>query len=407
MAPASRQVRSSRAGDLIARVRAIDPHAVDALVALAFTVAALGTAADRIGEHNEFRQVDVPGVALLLLQTLPLAVRRVAPLGVLAVICLAIVAYSAAGYQVVQAGTYSSLLAVYGVASLTDTRRGIVGAAIIAAALASFFATTRDDFGSVSIAITSGTWAVGWFVGTYVRIRGEQAEAAGALVDRLEREQEVRAREAVADERARMARELHDIVGHALNLIVIQAAGARRVLESKPEIARDSLESIESVGREALSDMERMLGVMRAAGQGEPDLGPQPGLQQLDSLAAQVSEAGLLVEVTVEGRRSDLPASVELSAYRIVQESLTNALKHSHGTRARVSIRYGPGALDIEIVDDGRGLTGQKAQSDRDGRGLIGMRERVAVFGGELTAGPMPAGGYRVRARLPLKSVDE
>lgn len=133
-------------------------------------------------------------------------------------------------------------------------------------------------------------------------------------------------------------------------------------------------------------------------------MGPQPGLQQLDSLAAQVSEAGLPVEVTVEGRRLDLPASIELSAYRIVQEALTNSLKHSGASRAQVTIRYRPSSLEIEVVDDGRGTEARRSTADKGGRGLIGMRERVAVFGGELSAGPARTGGYRVHARLPLDS---
>jgi signal transduction histidine kinase len=402
---ASHQFRPpGRASDLVTRIRAIDPHAIDVLVALALTVAALATVVGRIGDDNEFRDIDFLGTALVLLQTLPLAVRRVAPLGVLVVISAAVVTYAAMGYEMVQAGTFSSLVAVYGAASLTDSRRGILAAAIAAAALATFFATSRDDFSSVDMFVTCGTWAMGWFLGTYLRVRGEQAEAAGELAARLERDQEMRAREAVADERARMARELHDIVGHALNLIVIQAAGAQRAFDSKPQVARDSLASIESAGREALSDMERMLGVLRTAEEGHQAMGPQPGLRQVDGLAAQVSEAGLPVEVTVEGRRLDLPASVELSAYRIVQEALTNSLKHSRGSSAKVTIRYRPNSLEVEVTDDGRGSPEEKSSGDEGARGLIGMRERVALFGGKLSVGPTPTGGYRVHARLPLKS---
>ena len=384
------------------RVRSIDPHAVDALVALALTVAALAIVMARTGDQDEFRGTDALGIALVLLQTVPLAFRRIAPLGVASVIGVAVAVHAAAGYEVVQPGTFSSLISVYGATSLTDERRSFLTAVITATALGVFFLTNRGDFSGFDVAATSGTWAMAWFVGTYVRTRGEQAEAIGERAASLERDQDMRAREAVANERARMARELHDIVGHALNLIVIQAGGAQRVFEAKPEVARDALGSIESAGREALFDMERMLGVLRAAEGDRPGLGPQPGLTQLDSLAAQVTEAGLPVEVTVEGDTIELPASVDLSAYRIVQEALTNALKHSRASHARVAVRYGKDSVELEVSDDGRGPS--EPQPGSGGRGLLGMRERVALFGGDLSVGPAPSGGYRVQARLPFKS---
>jgi signal transduction histidine kinase len=386
------------------RIRSINPYVVDALVAFALTAAALAIVVGRTGEQDPFRSTDISGTALVLLQTLPLAVRRIAPLGVVAVIGAAVAGHAAAGYEVVQPGTFSSLVAVYGAASLTDERRSFLAAAITAAAIAVFYATNRGDFGGVDIAATSGTWALAWILGTYVRTRGEQAEAVGERAAFLERNQDMRAREAVADERARMARELHDIVGHALNVIVIQAGGAQRAFESKPQVARDALVSIESAGREALFDMERMLGVLRAAEGDQVALGPQPGLRLLDSLAAQVTEAGLPVEVTAEGSHAELPASVDLSAYRIVQEALTNSLKHSRASRAKVAIRYHPDSLEVEVTDDGRGSPKGETGTHGGGRGLLGMRERVALFGGELSAGPAPTGGYRVQARLPFKN---
>jgi signal transduction histidine kinase len=391
----------------VKRIRAIDPHAVDALVALALTVAALVVVIGRIGGDAEFRDNDFLGTALVLLQTLPLAMRRVAPLGVLVVINSAIDVHAATGYEMVQAGTFGSLIALYGVASLTDSRKATVAALIMVPAFAIFFATNRQDFGVGEIASTCGTWAAGWFLGTYIRTRGEQAEAAGERAAWLERDRDVRAREAVADERARIARELHDMVGHALNLIVIQAGGAQRVFESRPELARQSLASIESAGRQALSDMERMLEILRVAEGPDQVLSPQPGLRQVDSLAAQVSDAGLPVEVSVEGRPAELPSSIDLSAYRIIQEALTNSMKHAGASRAKVAIRYRPDSLELEVTDDGRGVSERGPSDEKGGRGLIGMRERAALFGGELSVGPMPEGGYRVHARLPLRSGSE
>jgi signal transduction histidine kinase len=402
-APAS---PGARLPDLARLIRGIDPHAIDALIALALAAAAMAILAGRAGDPaGDFRANDFLGTGLVLLQTLPLAARRVWPLGVAIVVGGAVAAHAALGYEVVQAGTFGSLVAVYGAASLTDNQRALIAAGFTAGALAVFFATTRGDFGPVDMAATSGTWALAWLFGSYLRIRGEQAAALGEHAAWLERDQELRAREAVADERARMAREPHDIVGHALNVIVIQAGGAQRTLETRPQAAREALASIESAGREALSDMERMLGVLRAAADGgQPALGPQPGLAQIETLAAQVSDAGLAVDVAVEGARQELPASIELSAYRIVQEALTNALKHSRGRRARVVVRYAPLAVEVEISDDGRGPQA-RASAEHGGRGIVGMRERAAVFGGELEVGAAsPEGGYRGRARLPLKS---
>jgi signal transduction histidine kinase len=150
-----------------------------------------------------------------------------------------------------------------------------------------------------------------------------------------------------------------------------------------------------------------MLGILRVAEGRDQTLSPQPGLSQIDSLAAHVSEAGLPVEVTVEGSPAELPSSMNLSAYRIVQEALTNSLKHAGASRAKVAIRYSPDSLDLEVTDDGRGVSGRGPSGEEGGRGLIGMRERVALFGGELSVGLMPEGGYRVHARLPLRSAAE
>jgi signal transduction histidine kinase len=383
-------------------IAAIDPHAIDAAIALALTAAALAILLARNGDDGTFRANDFLGTGLILLQTLPLAARRVYPLGVAVVIAVAIGLHAAIGYEMVQPGTFASLVATYGVASLCDIRRALVGAAVAAVAIVLFFTTYRGGYGAVDGLSTAGTWAIAWLFGVFIRIRGQQAEAAGEHAALLERDHDLRARAAVAEERARMARELHDIVGHALNVIVIQAGGARRALDARPQVARDALASIETAGREALSDMERMLGVLHAAGEAMPALGPQPGIAQVDALAAQVSDAGLAVEVVREGTSRELAASMELSAYRIVQEALTNALKHAAASRARVVLRYSRDALEVEVSDDGLGARGAGG-SVSGGRGIVGMRERVALFDGELETGNAPGGGYRVRARLPVR----
>jgi signal transduction histidine kinase len=237
-----------------------------------------------------------------------------------------------------------------------------------------------------------GEILVFWLIGIFMRARRQ----AAALAERnaaLER----RAEQAVAAERARIARELHDIVAHHLSVMVLQAAGARA--SGKP--AGSALQKIERSGREALTEMRRLLGVLREP-RGEASLYPQPGVGELPALAESVRAAGLSVDLVVDGDHGALPAAVDVSAYRIVQEALTNVLKHAGLVHAEVAVGCADGAVMIEITDDGPGAA---AAGEAGGQGLTGMRERVAIFGGELRAGPRPGGGYVVRARLPLGEV--
>jgi signal transduction histidine kinase len=216
----------------------------------------------------------------------------------------------------------------------------------------------------------------------------------------LEREREENARIAVAEERARIGRELHDVVAHAVSVIVLQARGGRRALADDVEQARQAFDSIESTGGEALTEMRRLLGRLRDREE-QIALEPRPGLAHLGALVAQVREAGLPVELVTEGPQVELPPGVDLSAYRIVQEGLTNALKHAGPARARVVVRYDKDELELEISDDGQGA-GSRVGEGGSGHGLIGIRERVAVYGGELQAGRRPEGGYLLKARLPV-----
>jgi signal transduction histidine kinase len=182
--------------------------------------------------------------------------------------------------------------------------------------------------------------------------------------------------------------------------MVVQASGVRRLLHDDQEREREALVSVEQIGREALSEMRRMLGVMRTGEDRPPELAPQPGLRNLDRLIAQVEESGLEVTLRVEGERPELPAGIDLSAYRIVQEGLTNAMKHAKGAHAQVVVRYTDDGVEVEIVDDGPGVNG----SHSDGHGLVGMRERVALYGGTLDAGPRDGGGFVLRAQLPVEA---
>lgn len=238
-----------------------------------------------------------------------------------------------------------------------------------------------------------------WLAGFAVRERAEEAEAAEARAAEAERDRDLASRIAVAEERARIARELHDVVAHAVSVMVLQVGAVRHKLPPSLSEDANALQGVERTGRAALAEMRRLLGAMRSEGE-DLELGPQPGLDSLESLLDTVGRAGLPVELHVEGDRFPLPRAVDLSAYRIVQEGLTNALKHAGASRADVTLAYAPSELRIEVRDDGRGGGGA---SDGQGHGLVGIRERVTIYGGEMSAGADADGGYVLRARLPLE----
>jgi signal transduction histidine kinase len=241
--------------------------------------------------------------------------------------------------------------------------------------------------------------SLAWVSGLGLRRRTEHAARLEERAIALEQRREADAREAVAAERARIARELHDVVAHSVSVMTVQVSGVRRLLKPEQERERAALETVERTGREALAEMRRLLGVLRET-DGAAELAPQPGLDGLERLLDQVRASGLPVELSVEGERRPLPAGVDLSAYRIVQEALTNALKHAGKANAWVELRYDPDALQLEVANDGAtALAG-----DGRGHGLHGMRQRAEVCGGTLDAGPRPGGGFRVRASLPVES---
>jgi signal transduction histidine kinase len=240
-------------------------------------------------------------------------------------------------------------------------------------------------------------FAISWVAGLALRERSEQAAAAEVRALMAERERDAAARIAVAEERARIARELHDIVAHAVSVMVLQVGAVRHKLPDDLDEDRDALTSVEQAGRTALSEMRRLLAAMRSEGDAA-ELTPQPGLDGLDSLLEDVGRAGLPVELHVDGEPVPLPRAIELSAYRIVQEGLTNALKHARATKADVTVRYEPHALQLEVRDDGLG----SSTSDGLGHGLVGIRERVKIYGGEMTAGTANGGGFVLSTRLPL-----
>jgi signal transduction histidine kinase len=240
-------------------------------------------------------------------------------------------------------------------------------------------------------------FGIAWAAGFALRERAEKAEAAETRAIQAEREREAAARVAVAEERSRIARELHDIVAHAVSVMVLQVGAVRHKLPDEMADDSDALKGVERAGRTALAEMRRLLGAMRRDGE-DVEFTPQPGLDGLDALLEQIGRAGLPVELHVDGEPFPLPRGVELSAYRIVQEGLTNALKHARATDADVTVRYRPEELEIEVRDNGLGT----ATSDGLGHGLVGVRERVKIYGGEMSAGTATEGGFVLSTRLPV-----
>jgi signal transduction histidine kinase len=242
-----------------------------------------------------------------------------------------------------------------------------------------------------------------WLVGWNLRRRRARWTELRARAERLEREREEEARRAVTEERLRIARELHDVIAHSMSVIAVQSAVGNHVIDTQPTEARQALAAIEATSRSALTEMRRLLGVLRQAGEPRGSLTPAPGLADLTSLVSQVQDTGLKVWINVEGERGSVPPGVDLSAYRVIQEALTNVIKHAGSAAASVTIRYRDDSVTVEIVNQPPAAQDVHVPAPRtgSGHGIIGMRERVAVFGGEFAAGPGPDGGFLVRACFP------
>jgi signal transduction histidine kinase len=376
----------------------LDPVPISVFLALVFTAGGLVELLVRGSVPAGYHQDGPALIVLTVASGLSLAILWWSPLASLGVSVALVCAQAVAGYEYTMAAIGAVVVASFATVAFDEWKRSVAASVIVVAG----FVLTILVLPSATWQEIVTTWvsfSIIWVVAIVIRIyRGsiERAERRAAL---FAADREARAREAVTEERARLARELHDSVGHALNVVVLHAGAAQRIIEKKPELAREALESIETAGRQALGDIERMLGILRAPDEAVA-VDVTPGMSQLETLCEQVREAGLPVELTVDGEERPLPASLDLTAYRIVQESLTNTLKHAGKTRAAVRVTYEEAALAIEVLDEGKGMTPAAAAAG-GGRGLLGMRERVATFRGELEAGPRAEGGFGVRARLP------
>jgi signal transduction histidine kinase len=385
----------------VVRQLLLDPRVrrgADVLLAVSLTGAALLEALFLESARSSWGGRGPLQVMLAVLSTAPVAWRVRYPVSSALVVTVAsgILVVVAAPHQAPFEPFVAVVVAAYSVGAHEFGRRGVIGfASMFALGLPFSIAASLKGEGGGNVVPTI-VWLFGfWLVGRVIQSWRERARSLEELTRELEAQRELQAEAAVAVERGRIARELHDVIAHNVSMIVVQAAAAARVLRGDEPDVRTALDAIETTGRETVDEMRRMLGVVRR--DGAASLAPQPSLRDVESLVANVRDAGLPVELHVEGEPVALPPGLDLSAFRIVQEALTNALKHAGQAHAVVTVRYTGEGVQVEIVDDGDG----SGAGGGTGNGLIGMRERVAVWGGELEARRRDEGGFVVRATLP------
>lgn len=378
--------------------------AADALFALVVAAASLigYFTADVTGT---MRQQDVIGVVLIAGQTIPLAARRRAPLRSLAVVVAFTIVFWISDYP--NNFDAVSLLAVYAATAHGghDRRRvwrtvGSAVALLTAIAILGVIAPS-EDLPPAAVAGIAAIHLTAAITGQIVYDRRQRLAALEVRAARAEAERERATRQAVLDERSRIARDLHDVVAHGMSVMVVQAGAAERLVTNQPELATEALEQIQVVGREALTEMRRMLGVLRGD-RHDVELAPQPTMGEVDDVVRHCVDSGIPTELIVAGERPRRAVGAEMTGYRVVQEALTNVIKHAgRPVRAVVKVTYAPETIRVEITDDGKGTTTEALRSNV-GHGIIGMRERVELFEGTLQAGPRPGGGFRVSATIPL-----
>lgn len=392
----------------------IEPWLLDASVTIVLAVSAvvaLFVYTDPSG--IEYAEPDALGVALVLVITAPLIARRKHPVAVGLATAAGLLAFTAVDYAMPTAAAVL-LIAVYTAANYAGLGASLLVTAVqIAVSVAYTMASSnrhpeQSMYDTASIMISSLLILGAWGIGRAVRSRRLYTAELEDRARRLERANDVEVRAAIAEERSRIARELHDVVAHHVSVMTVQAAGARRSLRRDVDRTADALQAIEDIGRAALQEMRRVVGVLRTPdgddrGAQPATLAPQPGLGDLDLLAEQMRDAGLPVEVLIEGEPGAVPVGVDLAAFRVIQEALTNTIKHAGPSAAIVYVRYLPAEVHVEVSDDGHGVAAA-LEGRRPGHGLLGMRERVALYGGTLAAGPRRGGGYEVRAKIPYDS---
>ncbi|MFL5895015.1 MAG: sensor histidine kinase [Thermoleophilaceae bacterium] len=370
----------------------------DGLLALALTVFAQLDLRFNIEAADHYGS-ELVAALVTAVATLALALRRRAPLACACVVAAAAAVPELFGTLTIQLwGDFVPLLiAAYSVTRHGSQRTAAIGTGVLAAALLVVELRVPVVGTTANIPFTWIPFLASCAAGRVLQTREQRHADVSDQARRLATERDEKVREAIAEERARIARELHDIVAHSVSVMVVQAGAAEDLLDRDPQRARPPLLSIQESGRQAVADLSRMLGLLRSE-DAALARAPQPRTAQLGELLAQMEKVGLPVSLTTEGTPRDLTPGVELAGFRIVQEALTNTLKHAGPATAAVRLRYADDALEIEVVDDGRG-----GRVNGRGHGLIGMRERVTLYGGTLDAGPRPDGGFAVRARLPLE----
>ena len=387
---------------LMRRARQLDPWIWDLAFAVVAAVVCMSVLIIGTAQSDKFRDVDAMHVIITLGVCATLAFRRRHPLEALVAADVLVVALTFWNYQTGGAPTVIFFL-LYAV-SLHDTpTRSQIGLAIVAVGVTIAALNRPPDLRGGDIIGTAISFGGAWIFGTALRRRRD------ALMERVKEAEQRAAIEterharAVAEERLRIAQELHDVVAHSMSVIAVQAGVGAHVLDSNPIEARRALENIATTSRSTLNEMRRLLGVLRNEDGSKAEHAPAPRLEDLPALVARVEASGVAVDLAVDSPPCELPTGVSLSAYRIVQEALTNVLRHAGPARAHVAVHYEPGTIAIEVSDDGRGLAAASVSANGAGHGIAGMRERVAVYGGSLHTGPRAGGGFVVRARIPFE----
>ena len=378
------------------------PAAADALLAGLLTAVAFVTLAVRPDSDLAWRDLDVFAVLLTAGALVPLAWRRRHPAPVFVVTLVCALTFAAVPYGN-GAESFGVLIGLYTLAAHCPPRRSLLGLLAALIAVAIVMLRYPGDVGPAELVGNAVVFVTAWALGNNLRTRRAYTAELEERAAGLERERAAQTLVAVTTERRRIARELHDVVAHNVSVMVVQAGAARRMVDRDPAAACAAIEAVEATGRAAMTEMRRLVDVLREDNEPSGELVPQPGVDQVPVLIEAIRGAGLPVELVVEGEPRSLPPGLDLSAYRIVQEALTNTLKHAGRATARVLLRYGDEGLDVYVDDNGRGPSLAADASEHAGHGLLGMRERIALFGGQLAAGPRRGGGYQVVARLPFE----